>query len=615
MKKRRRRKILQETGQEVLPPGTAVSERPSVAGWKIFALCLLVFIVAFAVYANTIGNDFIWDDEYLIINNSQIKSFTHLGNVFKTYVGYGSENINTFYRPIQELSNMIDYFLWGLESFGFHLTNVLLHSLVSVMVFVFIFTVTGNLPASFVAAVFYSVHPVHTEAVAYVAGRADSLYSLFMLLSLVFFIRSVQDAPRGSRSNLGLYGVSLFFFILSFLSKEMGLIMPLLAFLYMFYFLRGTDKDDLYRAFKWRWAPYVLIIIFYGSLRATVLNFSDIAPVSAFVKIPFIYRILTFFRTLFVYFRLLIFPSDLHMERAISITRSVFNLEAVLALLMTAGIIWVAYKTYRSNKRMISFAIAWFFANLLPISNIVPINSFLAEHWIYMASIGPFMLLGLGLVWVWRKIPPKGISLKTLFVLAIVSILFLYMTATIRRNRDWKDEISFFHSTLKYHPRNARLYLNLGNTYYEKKEIDNAIEQYQKAISINKKYAVAYGNIGSAYLHKKNTDKAEEYLNIAIKLKYNYPIAHYNLGIVYFNKKRYEEATEELETATEQLPQLYQAWNMLARAYIRLGKVEEAREAFRRSLAIMPNQDIVRRSLKKLEKVKILKKAAPVSVK
>jgi len=603
-----------ESEGTVQPEGM-IPKKPFVGRWKIVLLCVVVFIVAFAVYANTIGSDFIWDDEYLILNNSQIKSFSHLGNVFKTYVGYGSENINTFYRPIQELSNMIDYFLWGLEPFGFHLTNVILHSLVAVMVFIFIFNITGNTPASFIAALFYAVHPVHTEAVAYIAGRADSLYSLFMLLSLVFFIRSVKPAPRGVKGNLGSYAASLIFFVLSFLSKEMGLIAPLLVFLYMFYFLRGTENDHLFKMYKWRWVPYLLIVMIYGALRATVLNFSDIAPVSAFVKIPFIYRMLTFFRTLFVYFRLLIFPSDLHMERAISITRSIFNLEAVLALLMMGGIVWIAYKTYRSNKRMISFAIAWFFANLLPISNIVPINSFLAEHWIYMASIGPFMLLGLGLVWVWKKIPPKGISLKTVFVLAIVSILSLYMTAAIRRNRDWKDEISFFHSTLKYHPRNARLYLNLGNTYYEKEEIDKAIEQYQKAININKKYAVAYGNIGSAYLNKKNIDKAEEYLNIAIKLKHNYPIAHYNLGIVNFHKKRYDEALKNLKTATEQLPQLYQAWNMMARTYLKLGKIDEAKGAFQRSLAIMPSQDLVRKSLEKLERVKIQKKAAPVSVK
>ncbi|MFC1644340.1 tetratricopeptide repeat protein, partial [Candidatus Omnitrophota bacterium] len=448
-----------------------------------------------------------------------------------------------------------------------------------------------------------AVHPVHTEAVAYVAGRADSLYSLFMLLSFVLFIKSVKSAPKGARSNLGLYATSILFFVLSLLSKEMVMVMPLLAFLYMFYFLRGTENNQLYNTFKWRWAPYALIIVVYGILRTTVLSFADIAPASAFFKIPFLHRFLTFSRCVAVYFRLLVFPADLHMERSIRITKSLFDIESFLALIMMAGIAWIAYKTYKSGRRVISFGIAWFFVNLLPVSNIVPINSFLAEHWIYMACIGPLMLVGLVLAWLWNNIPLKGRSLRIGFVLAFVFSLWLYMHATITRNKDWNNEISFFHSTLEYHPTNARLYLNLGNTYYEKGEIDMAIEQYQNSITINKDYAVAYGNIGSAYLHKKDIDKAEEYLTTAVELKDNYPIAHYNLGIIAFKKGRYNAALKELTTATEQLPQLYQAWNMMARTYLKVGKPTEAKKAFQRSLAIMPEQASIRRSLEQLEKL------------
>ncbi|MFQ5953246.1 MAG: hypothetical protein ACE5JK_07585, partial [Candidatus Omnitrophota bacterium] len=200
---------------------------------KVIGACLLVFIVAFMAYANTLPNDFIWDDEYLILNNSQIKSFVHLPNVFRTYVGYGSENINNFYRPIQEISNMIDYFLWGEYPVGFHLTNVVLHALVSMMVFVFLFYLTGSVMVSCIAALFYSVHPVHSEAIAYIAGRADSLYAFFMLLSLVFFIRYVNGFRKGENIP-GRYAWSIIFFILSLLSKEIIITMPILIFLYMF---------------------------------------------------------------------------------------------------------------------------------------------------------------------------------------------------------------------------------------------------------------------------------------------------------------------------------------------------------------------------------------------
>jgi tetratricopeptide (TPR) repeat protein len=569
--------------------------------WKFIGACLLVFIVAFMVYANTLQNDFIWDDEYLILNNSQIKSFTHLPNVFKTYVGYGSENINNFYRPIQEISNMIDYFLWGKFPMGFHLTSVTLHALVSTMVFVFLFYLTGSVMTSCIAALFYGVHPVHSEAIAYIAGRADSLYAFFMLLSLVFFVRFVNDIRSGSRIPWQ-YALSIVFFILSLLSKEIIITMPILIFLYMFFFLKGGGElNNVYRKLKLAWAPYAVVVAVYAYLRLTVLSFADIAPPSAFGKIPLVLRLMTFFRTIVVYFRLMVLPVDLHMERTIAITKNFFHPEALLALGMIALVAWIAYKTYRIN-RLVSFGIAWFFANLLPVSNLIPINSFLAEHWIYMASVGLFLILGMGATWCYKTVFSKAKTLKIIFFVALAMLIGVYSRLTFMRNMDWKDEISFFTSTLKYHPRNARLYLNLGNTYYEKGQIDNAIEQYRNATKINRNYAVAYGNIGSAYLHKKNINEAEKYLAKAIKLKHNYPIAHYNLGIVYFQKKQYNESLKELLIALEQLPQLYQAWNMLGRVYLKLGQKDKAIEAFQRSLKILPSQTKIRSVLKKLGK-------------
>jgi tetratricopeptide (TPR) repeat protein len=339
--------------------------------------------------------------------------------------------------------------------------------------------------------------------------------------------------------------------------------------------------------------------VVYGYLRLTILSFADIAPASVFNKIPLLYRLLTFFRTVVVYLKLLVAPVGLHMERSISISKSLFAPSSLLALLLIAAIGWAAYVLYKKN-RLASFAIVWFFANLLPVSNIIAINSFLAEHWIYMASIGPFLLVGMAVAWGYKKIPDK-VWFRLPYAVLIAMTLLVYMRMTTIRNQDWGDEISFFNSTLKHHPRNARLYLNLGNTYYENKQIDKAIEQYQKAISINKKYAVAYGNIGSACLHQGQVDKAEEYLTTALNLKDNYPIAHYNLGIVKFKKKLYKQSIEQLTIATKQLPQLFQAWNMLGRTYLRVGKVEEARQAFSRSLMIMPKQPDIRRALGRMD--------------
>ena len=250
---------------------------------------LAIFAMAFLVYANMLDGEFIWDDEYLIVNNSQIKSFSHLLNTFRTYVGYGSENVNNFYRPMQEISNMLDYRVWGLDPSGFHLTNNVLHSIVSVLVMIFVLSLTKNILAAFISALLYAIHPVHSEAVAYIAGRADLLYTIFMLLSLIYYSRSVAVCKGRAptlRSNENKYYLSLAFFVLALLSKEMAMVIPLIIFVYTLFIIKNDDGDGAYKIFKFRWIPYAVILGIYGVLRSTILNFNIAAPVSAFGKNP-----------------------------------------------------------------------------------------------------------------------------------------------------------------------------------------------------------------------------------------------------------------------------------------------------------------------------------------
>ena len=564
---------------------------------KIIGLAFLVFIVTFAVYFNTIGNDFIWDDEYLILHNSQIKSFSHFLHSFTTYIGYGSENINNFYRPVQELSDMMDYFLWGTDPVGFHLTNVLLHCTVALLVFVFIFYLCDNPAIAAIAGLLFGVHPVHTEAVAYIAGRADSLYSIFFLSAFIFFVRYVNHMVRKGAKQ-GLLYTALICFVIALLSKEISMILPLLLALYLYGIIRGTVRQDMFGRIKNLWVPFAVIVGIYGILRSTVLDFSSIAPPLKLLAIPFFDRIFTFFKVVMVYFQLLILPVGLHMERTIPVVRNIFSPLPLVSFFVIAAILWGAALLYKRN-RIVSVFVFWFFINLLPVSNIYPINSFIAEHWLYMASIGYFFIIAYYLYHLYIK-SRNNILAKSSVIILLASLLALYSCLTIKRNRDWKDEITFFENTLYYSPQNTRLYLNLGNTYYEKGQLDKAIEQYEKAISIRENYPVAYGNIGAIYISKGDFNRAKEYLDKAVELKYNYPIAHYNLGLVYFQAGRMDEALKEMEISLGQLPQHYPSLNIIGRIYIKKGNKIKALEMFNESLRIMPNQDNIRGIISKI---------------
>jgi len=565
----------------------------------IVIIATIIFLATFLVYFNTLKNDFIWDDEYLILHNSHIKSFSHFFDAFKLYIGYGSENINNFYRPLQEISNMLDYFLWGTDPTGFHLTNVLLHSFAAVFVFFLLFYLCDNIAIAGIAGLFYGIHPIHTEAIAYIAGRADPLYAVFFFLSFIFFIRHINHLLKG-RKDACLLPASAIFFVLALLSKEISLVLPFLMILYIYVLLKDNISKPAFQKVKNLWVGHGVIVLIYVFLRSTVLNFSSIAPPLKLKAIPLVNRLFTFFEVLMVYFKLLIFPTDLHMERTIRVVRSVFEPGAIVSFLVVLGLLWYAIVLYRRRSNPISFFIAWFFVSLLPVSNIYPINSFLAEHWLYIASVGYFYVIAMFVLRLYER-SKNNFAFRITIIVSMVVLFGVYSVMTVRRNRDWKNETTFFENTLRYSPKNARLYLNLGNTYYEQHNLAKAIEQYEKAISVRKNYPAAYGNLGSIYIAKGDLVEGKKYLKKAIELKFNFPISHYNLGLVYYKTGEKEKAIEELNIALKQLPQHYPSLNLLGKIYLGKGDRQKAYEYFQRSLKIMPNQKKIRKLIERVK--------------
>ena len=563
---------------------------------KIIVLAVLVFLAAAFVYINTLGSDFIWDDEYLILNNSQVKSFSHFFNAFGTYLGYGSENVNNFYRPLQEVSNMLDYFLWKEDATGFHLTNILFHATAALCVFIFVFYVCNNTGISFFTALLFAVHPIHTEAVAYIAGRADSLYSIFFLLSFIFFIRYSNRVITGKKRQSILF-ISGIFFILAIFSKEISMILPLLIAAYIWIIVKRDTPPRKFKTLKTAWLLYAGIVLGYVILRFTALNFFDIAPPTTLSVVPLVNRLFTFFKSVAVYIRLLLFPFGLHMEREIAVVRNLAEPAALLSFLLVAGIIASGVYFYRKN-RAVSFFIFWFFINLLPVANIFPINSFIAEHWVYMASVGWFFCFSL-IIYNTYNICGKNRLLKAGTILIALFLLFSYAGLTFERNKDWKDEITFFRSTIKASPAKSRLYLNLGNTYLEHKKPCKAIEMYEKVIEMRGADADAYGNMAAVYMSQGNLKKAEECAKKAINTKHNHAISHFNLGRIYYRYGDRNRAISELEIAVSQLPQLYQARAFLGSIYLEKGEKDKARRQFEESLRTMPDQPRVKRLLEK----------------
>ncbi len=385
----------------------------------------LIVILGIIVYANSFSNPFIWDDENLIVTNPYIKNIRLIKNLFTKDLAFGTQFSN-FYRPLQSLSFELDYYLWGLNPFGFHLTNLLLHIACALLVyFLFALIFPHLLSIPLITALLFLVHPIQTEAVTYISGRADPLVSLFILLSIFFYVKhsvvaqftcarkgigqkagfgSINGATTSNLSKRVYLSASVLSFILALLSKETALILLLLILLYDVSFskdrLRFRDK------FKFRYSLFLLVALIYILLRMTVLNFLNRPLFLSNTGLYF--RMLTSAKTFSLYLGLLISPLHLHMERSVPFVSSILDKGVLpsLILLIFLGILIV--RSYRFSK-VCFFAGVWFFLNLVPVSNIVPLNANMAEHWLYLPSIGFFLLIAFGLERLARKAKPARI--------------------------------------------------------------------------------------------------------------------------------------------------------------------------------------------------------------
>ena len=194
---------------------------------KYIPSILLIIILGFAVYANSLHGEFIWDDNHLVKNNPHIKSWSHLPKIFTESIGRSATGVKSNgYRPLQTFSYLINHSISGSNSIrSYHLTNALLHVFVALCIYWLINILFRDRLLSFLTSVFFVVHPIHTEAVAYISGRADSLAVLFMLLSIIFYVKYL----RSDRLILNICVCLSYVFAL--LSKESSLILPLLLLL------------------------------------------------------------------------------------------------------------------------------------------------------------------------------------------------------------------------------------------------------------------------------------------------------------------------------------------------------------------------------------------------
>jgi tetratricopeptide (TPR) repeat protein len=556
----------------------AVSSHP-----KLFALILLS-LVGTLLYINTIHNEFVFDDIQLIPKNKWIRSLTNLPDILGITSGI------LHYRPIREISYMIDYQFTGLDPVGYHLFNIFYHILTSYLVFLIASHISKDKKVAWITAILFIAHPIQTESVTYMSGRRDILSALFFLMGFYFFLKQ-RESP--SKKYLFLIFLS---YILSLFSKEMGVTLPALLLLYdllkksSYENTEGKTFSNSFQGFlskirgilKRYWAFYLalfLVALLFTVYKVVLKNPSH---QEGFYGGTVSSNFLTVFRIWVFYIKILILPISLNAAHSFPISRSIFEFRTFLSVCILLAIFTFLIKLMR-RKEIYSFSGFWFFVTLLPVSHIFPHHELLAEHYLYLPSFGFSMALGSLFVDFLRKE-----RLKPFLYSFLTGLLLFYSYQTIHRNLDWKNGFTLWADAGKKSPDSSRATLNLGISYMFRGEYDKAIEKLRTSIQIKSDNPKAYNNLGVICLEKMDFDQAITEFKKAISYDPHYADAHNNLAKTFALKEWIDEAIEEERKAITFNPTVAEYHFNLAKLYEIKGLLNEAIREYKEAARLDP---------------------------
>lgn len=496
---------------------------------------VILLLITFITYGNSLPNKLFFDDEELIYKNEYVKNLTFFPRYFTENMIAGAGKVSNMYRPVLLTSFALDYFVWKGNPFGFHLTNILLHATNGILLFSLTYFLFKNLLLSFLTSLLFIIHPVNSEAIIYSSGRTDPLFVFFSLLTFHFFLIFIKEKKRY------FYFVSLLTFIIALLSKEVAVIIPFILIL-----LSVTYREKLKTKAAelcYFFIPFFLFDIGYISLRLTVLNFSNTLN---FYSTPNVYsqnilvRFFTFTHAFFTYLSILFFPKDLIIARSAPLITSFVSPSVILFLLFFFFLFFLSLLSWRKEKLPL-FSFCFFFLTLLPVSGIIPINNIITEHYLYFPSVGFFLFLSYGILFVSRYF--SSIWMKYVFISIITFLIMSLSFRTIIRTFDWRDPITFYTRSLTQSPWHIPMRHNLALAYAESGDFIRAIVEYKKIIEEADVYPNTHHNLANAYREIGKYQDAEEEYKKAITLDPNFHFSYYALYDLY--KKTGEKEKEE----------------------------------------------------------------------
>ncbi len=548
------------------------------------------FLLGLVIYSETFLQPFHFDDFSNIVHNTALQN------------DFSSMQTFTIHQPsrfIGFLTFALNYHANGLNVFGYHLVNFLIHVINSLLVWwlVKLILSKGTLKYSGIdqnsrfipifTSLIFLVHPIATQSVSYISQRFTSLAALFYLGSLCFYIKA--RLTKTYRISLPL---SMVLALLGMFTKEFVMTLPFSIILYELFFQSGTHTSlftKKYLKIKYlitglilicfiliipKFSPYAGLGRFWG-YYASESHLGDILTFKTYV--------LTQLRVLGTFLKLFILPFNQNLDYDFPMSHSLIEpMTTLLSLCILIAILAVGIKLRQKNP-LISFGIFWFFLTMAP--NFVPRVHVIFEHQAYLPLIG-FALCLASIITYFIKWPLSRIAFSGI-VLVFFSIL------TFQRNQIWENDVTLYQDIVKKSPNKPRPHLNLGEAYLNKEEYTLALAEFNRTIELNPEYDEAYNNRGMVFMLRKEFSPALEDFNKAIALNPRKDTYYINRGNLFQRLGEFEKALENYNLALDFNSSLEKKTALIyhnrGTIYLRMAKYELALQDFNEVLKLQPD--------------------------
>ena len=526
---------------------------------------LLLIVLTVAVYIRTLGHEFqmSWDDNWYIVYNESIQgiSWHNLKTVFTSIY-------QANYAPLQMISYMLDYSLWGLNPAGFMLTNIIFHTLNGLLLYRLLYNLHGERLLAVVAAAFFLIHPLQVESVAWISCRKNVLSLFFFLLSWDAY-RHYRMAETGR--GRGAYFASLAAFVLSLMAKSTTLVLPLILVLYDACFLTGERRVRLKDKIPYLVLALVFALVsmhfqntdFQGGIRMPYHGGSPLATA---------YTMLTVFC---LYLWRLVWPAGLSTIYDPPVHASPDG-AVIAAALVLAALTWGGIRLFRYDRRL-GFWFLFFWIGLLPFAQIVPILWLITDRYINVSIIGAAALTGAGAVFLRSRLAARFAPVLYLLIAVWIAVLSL---TSFQRAGVWQNSLTLWSDAVAKQPDTSRVWEHYAEALRAFGQVDAARQAYEHVLASEPSNTGMLAGLGDLYTEIGKLDKGFELLKRLLEIRPDYVIGWASLGTNYLKRGNVVEAEKAYLHAQSLQPEAWQVMVLLGNLARTQNNVERARRLY-----------------------------------